>query len=409
LATSSRADQSLRLVDAGPPPHRMVCDLPLALADEVLYSLSNVVLTFGLAHQLGLGDFGRFALCYSIGAAMLLIVRAYCVEALVSIDHASWRQIVASRFALLGTLCSAVAIAMSVSLFHHTAGGSYLLLVPLVVLQDLARHDHFRGGELGILVFSDALWVGAALLPLAVPDWPLGGVLESWALGLSGSCVVLGIHSFSRFGPSWGSPRKPADLTGFSATVEQTISVGLSLGFISVVALIAPVGLSVLRMVDTIFGPAQTLLGSARGHMSKVVLQMARTRFGLRLGPWLYLAIATLLCVGCATAFLFALLAGILDSLFGQVGAVMAIYLLPSLVYKYGQIALGATTAITRMAGRDRHMLASRILATALAVLILLATGKLGLSLICSGVSSSIGAILITRISRGRYHAALHS
>jgi hypothetical protein len=179
-----------------------------AVSAQLLNSTSNLLLTVGMARNLSAKEFAVFGL---LQAAFLVLQggsRAYASEA-VLVGHGArylntyetlTRRLAATLAPLL-MACVALTLALTQVLNVSQLITIAFLACALAVIglaADRARYSLLVRGALGILVLSDAIWVGVTLLSVVMATFlslPHGWVFiaAGWGAG-AGACVALALH-----------------------------------------------------------------------------------------------------------------------------------------------------------------------------------------------------------------------
>jgi O-antigen/teichoic acid export membrane protein len=146
------------------------------LADQVVSSLSNFVVSIYVVHTLGAVQFGAYSLAYVTYGFVLNASRGLATDPLMvrvsGTDLPTWRRAVAdcSGTAVFVGLAAGACVLAVAAVLGGAAGAAFLALgltLPGLMLQDSWRYSFFALGRGGQAFLNDAIWV-VTLLPVLV-------------------------------------------------------------------------------------------------------------------------------------------------------------------------------------------------------------------------------------------------
>ena len=249
------------------------------IADQGIYSLTNLGLTFLVASSVSAAEFGAFATIYVCYLVVYGLVDGSVGE-VFTIEYSGTRRSQwqpALRAAAGATLTLALLVTIACLLVVPFVGGSFgeallafAVVLPALLLQALWRTAFFAVGDPRGAVANDLIWAVAQLGALAVVLTDgrdsIGWLVGAWGFGAVVGAVV-GLFQLSVLphpGRAWGWLHQHHAL-GLRFSGEFFILYGSSqivLLALGPLAGLAEVG--ALRGAQVLFGPVQALLLSMR-------------------------------------------------------------------------------------------------------------------------------------------------
>ncbi len=276
----------------------------LALVDQGLSSISNVLAVVLVAHALDREAFGRFALAYAVLVAVLGLSRSWFGTRISLItDRTQVRGAVAAVLGSL-TIVALPIVAGVAGMSWLLAGGKLGALgvvvavaAPVVCMQDALRFASVAGGRPGVAATSDAVWVVAllALLPVA-SGWSGELVMGLW---LGAALVALlvatvGLRVLPDL-PAGLRALRTRHATSESVSFGTLVSQGASLVVTGVVAaVIGPAAVGSLRGASTIMGPLNVVFAFVNLALTPMLVRRPRRadlRFCLLTGAGVLLTV----------------------------------------------------------------------------------------------------------------------
>lgn len=357
----------------------------LAITDEFAYAASNIALTVLVARRAELEDFSSFSVEYYAVGLGLLFSRAAFIETSTGLTDSEWLEDASSKVLtgvlLAGALGATVYLALLVAGARPTG---IALATGVVVAQDIYRQVAIRRGRSGVLVSGDLLWLGVALLAALTPTvhWVVG----MWVLGCLLSLVAL--VCACEYRPQWSfAPQAVRSPAG----IEQAGSALVTAAFVASTAIASPAGPAVVRVADTIYGPAHIGLAALRGHHAALAVRLRRL-WPSSLVPH-ELALGAVASVGSGATLLWLDERRLLDGIFGEAGSSLSGLLLVVLVFKTGQVMVASVLPIFRQSGRDVELFRKRSAAILTAAAALVLSGSLGVGLAVAGALLMLVAV----------------
>lgn len=247
--------------------------LGLAIGDQAVSSLTNVIAVLVVARQLDAASFGSFSLTYVVLTLFLGVGRAFFglpLSLSARAGGASSRRLFEQALAAL--LAAALPISLVVFGVGSTLSGSWhgsqsaaiiavAVATPLVLLQDVARYYALAIGRAGTALLADAVWfvgvVGLFITPLhslALFSWWIGAILASLVI------FTVSFHPKPEWEAAVQALRPERGLrTNVSGTVILSNITSLSVNGLAS----SRYGLELvggLRGASTLFGPVNTLI-----------------------------------------------------------------------------------------------------------------------------------------------------
>lgn len=247
--------------------------LGLAVADQALSSMTNVVAVLVVARQVDAASFGSFSLAYVVLTLFLGVSRAFFglpLSLSARAGRASSRLLFEKALAAL--LVAALPISVVVFVVGSTLSGSWhgshstaivavAVATPLVLLQDVARYYALAVGRAGVALLADLVWFVGVVALLLAPLPPLA-LFTLWIVAVLASIVVFAASFHPK--PDWGAAVQTLrPERGLRANVSGTV-------ILSNVTSLSVNGLASsryslelvggLRGASTLFGPVNTLI-----------------------------------------------------------------------------------------------------------------------------------------------------
>jgi O-antigen/teichoic acid export membrane protein len=243
-------------------------------ADQILSSVSNMLVTVVVARSLSLEDLGWFALAYAVYSFGLGLARAYVHEPLllnfgqnehpVRAEYLN-RAYCATFLVGIATGLVSLAIAFVANSSLREAMLPIALLSPLLLLQDTVRYADFAQHRASVAITSDAIWLGGFLLLAQFTD-SLAGITTAWAAAGALSGALLRPWQIQRCLRTW--PRltwfKDHRISGGFFVMEFVLSQAVQQATIWFnAALAGPASVGMYRAGQLLIAPLRTLAGAA--------------------------------------------------------------------------------------------------------------------------------------------------
>lgn len=274
--------------DAGPPAARRTAwrRRSLALVDQGLSSLSNVLAVALVAHVLDPDAFGRFSLSYAVLVAVLGLSRSWFgTRVSLVAEPAEVRP--AASVALGGLLILTPAIAgVVLGLGWVLTGGQPGLLgvvvalaAPVVCMQDALRFAAVACGRPAVAFASDLVWLAGllALIPLlrsASSSVVMILWLASAAVALVVAIVGLGVRPSLADGLA---DLRTRHRTGESISFGTVVTTGASLVVVGVAgAALGPAAVGSLRGASTVMGPLNVVFAYVNLALTPILVRRSR-------------------------------------------------------------------------------------------------------------------------------------
>lgn len=179
--------------------HSFVGRFGYGVADQLVSSLSNVVVMIAIARQVSATDFGAFSLGYFAYIACLGFARAVNGDVLIvhsgeELDERQRDLAVGSAAALGGILAAPIVIAAALT--ADPSRGALLVFavfLPPLLVQDFCRQIALVSGKAAVALVSDSQWLVLTLTGVAIwstfgsPE--LNGLIAVW--GVAGVVSLL--------------------------------------------------------------------------------------------------------------------------------------------------------------------------------------------------------------------------
>lgn len=237
----------------------------LAVGDQGLVALANLLLSVAVVHVGGVSTLGRFGLVLATMLILLSLARMLLSDPWLASKSAGERPTPQLRY--LTFVSAAIApLGVGVVVLLGCGGDPTWFIAcaaaSLMVLQDFGRYTAFRSGRPQQAFLSDGLILlvgGITYAGWCVADGvTLAGALVSWVVGLAaGLLVVVG----GVFGPTstrgvrewWTRVCRPLALRLAHDNIAYLIGASGSLYLLAYLA--APSDVGVVRMVEMVFSP----------------------------------------------------------------------------------------------------------------------------------------------------------
>lgn len=282
------------------------------LADQVVSSGTNAVLSFLVARSVDGATFGGFAVAFTVFTLLVGVSRALATSALaIRCSDAAHEQFQVSAAAAVGTALGlgvlSGAVCLVVGSLLEGPGAAALralgLVLPGLLVQDAWRMVFFARGRGAAATANDAVWATvqlAALAALLLAD--AAGVtllVLAWG-GAAAVAAFVGVRQAQvrpRPGAAVDWLRRHRDLSGY-LVLEFGVLQGAQQGALLVIAAVAPLSvIGALRGVQVVLGPTTILAVSV---FTFAVPELARRRGTLTARQWR----RTGLGLSCAVAVL---------------------------------------------------------------------------------------------------------
>jgi N-acetylglucosaminyldiphosphoundecaprenol N-acetyl-beta-D-mannosaminyltransferase len=294
------------------PEHRSKLSHAVALSwtgiDQVLSSLSNVLISLAVARAAGVPGLGAYTVAFALYLMILGFQRALVTEPLLAIaavadrdDHP--RLGLGAVVALVLPATGIVAVAGL--LLDRPELVALAAVLPFVCLQDAYRYVLFRQRKAHLAAGSDAAWVIASIAawPLVTSGETAGIAVIAWGVGgaLATVFAAAATRVFPRLRRSaltwWFREARP--LGGFLALTSLTYAVGSQLTLLGLAGILGEDALGELRAAQILFGPV-ALATTAISFFALPRMASARDRLSVRVAGLVGIASAglVLVCVG---------------------------------------------------------------------------------------------------------------
>src|ERR671919_314924 len=271
---------------------RQVVALGWTGLDQLLSSVSNVVVSLAVARAAGVDGLGAYPVAFAVPIVVLGFQRALITEPLLAIpasegpDGHPRRALGAVAMLAVG---SATALVLGGLLSNRSELVALAAVIAFVCLQDAYRYVLFRRRRAHLAAVIDAVWLIAS-----VAGWPLitsrGTATTAvlvWGIG-AGLSALLGariagvLPSPGRAAIRWWS-REARPLGGFLALTSIVYAVGGQVTVLGLATVLGEGALGELRAAQILFGPI-ALATTAISFFALPRLAAARERLSLRVG-----------------------------------------------------------------------------------------------------------------------------
>jgi O-antigen/teichoic acid export membrane protein len=382
----------------------------LPILDQGLSSGTNFLAVFVLAGSLSSGEFGVFAMAYTVLTLFVGVTRSFFGLPLALAAQRSTDELTDLYRASVSALCW-IAIPVAAVVFGVGAlsamGASpaavelglwaslaVAVATPMVMLQDISRYYAIALDKPGVAVVSDAIWLGAIVLLFATRDLlDPAAVVLAWSLAVAASLgyvVVLFRPRLSlRAGLRLLVPRGGLR-ESISVTVVLSTGVTLVMGFL-MLPFLGAAAVGTIRGAGTLFGPVNTLMALLDFSVLSQLARRDRSSDGRSV-----LLIATVVCA------LTAVWAGVLLLLPESIGVFIlgdtwdgARRILPITSIEYVLLCLAASLAlIPKLRDRAKVLLLNRVWASVTILGVALAALLLGGDVVAMAIALLLGAVV---------------
>lgn len=341
------------------------------LTDQVISSGTNALLSFLVARSVSVGDFGGFALAFTVFSAITGISRALSTTPLSvrfggaepdEFDRATGAAVGSALvFGLIGGVGCVVA-----GLLLDGAAGTALLalgvLLPGLLVQDAWRLVFFAEARPAAAALNDAAWavmqltaIGALILAQMSTIGPL---LFAWG-GAAAAAAVLGYRQAGvrpRPGQTWRWLRKHHDLTRYLLAEFVTVTGAQQVALLLIASIGSLSVIGALRGAQVLLGPTTIL---AVGMYTFALPELSRRRDTLTRQSWLRAAgalSAFVAVAGTAWGVVFLLLPDSVGvQLLGDTWSATQTVLVATIVGQAGAaLGIGPSTALYAMDRANR-------------------------------------------------------
>jgi O-antigen/teichoic acid export membrane protein len=293
----------------------------LSLADQLVSSVGNIVLTLLVAHTLSLTEFGTYALILAAYQVWVSFGQALVGEPLLVLSGRLTPTMVRGAMAvsvLLGLLALPVVGLVALSGHASTALVVVGLLMPGLLLQDGLRYVAFAAARPAVALLSDLIWtlgqLGATAVLLARHEGTVPALVLAWGLpslvGAASTMIALRLVPAPRAARGWITATRRLTPQYLGEAVTNLGAFQVVLYLTGLLAGVAAAGQ--LRIIQVIFGPVHVAVAAARAF--GIPEAARRLRAGTDIAPLVRLAAAVL---GLAS-LLWTVLIGLAPDLWGR-------------------------------------------------------------------------------------------
>lgn len=258
----------------------------MTLADQVVSSVSNLLVVVLVARAVSPTTFGQFVLGYAVLTLTLGLSRAYFGSRVsLAPDMQEARRLTGALVAGMLVISPLVALAVLAVSTLATEGQAPLICAvvavatPIVCVQDVLRFGAASGGRPLAALLSDGVWVLVMAVPFAL-SLQLGAVsaLMLWAGG-SALALLVALIAF-RERPRWRAGMRELrrrENVGASLTLGAVATTSATLLVLLVVSnTLGPAAAGSLRGASTAMGPVNVLLAFTALGVTPVLVRRAR-------------------------------------------------------------------------------------------------------------------------------------
>ena len=260
--------------------------------DQLLSSVSNVVVSLAVARAAGVDGLGAYSVAFALSIVVLGFQRALVSEPLLAIavarqedDHPR-HGLGAIAYLALG---SATALLLAGILTGRRELLALAAVLPLVCLQDAYRYVLFRRRKAHLAAGSDAVWVLASIAawPIITSEATATVAVTAWGVGaglsaLFGAWAARATPALGRGAIRWWS-REARPLGGFLALTSIVYAVAGQVTILGLAAVLGEGALGELRAAQILFGPI-ALATTAISFFALPRLAAIRESLSLRMG-----------------------------------------------------------------------------------------------------------------------------
>lgn len=264
---------------------RLVRAHALAVADQVLSSVSNVLVVVVVARSAAPQGFGAFALAYAVLLTVVSVNRVWLGNRIsLCTGDAQAREttarLVGGHLATAPVLAGGVLVGCVVLGAELPVSVAIAVATPVVCMQDLVRFGAVSGGRTTAAVTSDAVWTAVLVVALLVlpPTGPEVAVAV-WAAGALAALVAGALVLRIRPAVSDGLRElRRRDALGGSMVYGRLVTAGASLTVVAAVgALIGAEAVGALRAASTLMGPLNGVFALVALVVTPVVVRRPRS------------------------------------------------------------------------------------------------------------------------------------
>lgn len=324
------------------------------IVDQLISSANNFLVQIVVARSVSDGDFGTFAIVFSIFSVATGLFRALATSPVgmrfASADDAEFGRVTraSTGLVLLGSLVGGLGLVLVGLLapFHEVLSHSLIALgvvLPGFLMQDAWRQVLFARLRPAAACVLDGAWgvlqltavivlftVGVHAVPAYILAWG-GAALAASFVGLAQ------MKARPRLGRAWGWMREQADVTRYLVPEYVLLQSGAQIAVLVVAALAGTVAAGALRGANMLTVPATIL---STGLMTFAVPELARRRASMSVKASTYAALGIsglIVVTGVVWGSLFLLLPdGVGQALLGDSWAGTKEVLIPIIVGQAG-------------------------------------------------------------------------
>jgi O-antigen/teichoic acid export membrane protein len=259
----------------GEVPRRIARRFGWGLADQAMCSVSNAAMSFYVAHELGVTQFGAFSLAYVTYSVALTASRGLATDPMLvrfsGTDLGTWRRVTAqcTGTALVTGLVTGACTLFAAVMLSGAPRLAFLALglaLPGLLLQDSWRYSFFVLGRGDKAFLNDTIWTLTLVPPLLVVRLAHSNsvfwLMAAWGTAAAVAACIgpLQARVIPRPSLAWTWELHHRDL-GFRYLVENTANSGASQ--LSTYGLGAIAGLAAVGYVQAtalLMGPFQVVL-----------------------------------------------------------------------------------------------------------------------------------------------------
>lgn len=297
-----------------------------SLADQAVYSGSNVAFVLIVAQLSDSTTFGVFSIIYSVYVLVVGTQRALVTDPLLLTPRVLdgnyteiYRQVCGASFSLGLVAALGLASSLWIDTWPRELIIAFAVCMPAFCLQDSYRAVAFFNRRPQSVLTYDAAWIGvqgAITLVLYILG-ELSSVSACWAWGLGASAAVVYAAVRTNIFPEFGGWRWVRDQRkgGLAMSAEYLSGQGSAqIAFLAVAGVLGPSGVASIRLVQVLLGPINLLTQGLSGWaLPRLAARGPRARYRLGLAIAAPLAMAAI----CLTVAIALLPRGVLRSVAG--------------------------------------------------------------------------------------------